>query len=137
MPSDLEPPGQPYGPMHRDTDDTPNPQWDTSLSAWPWPAVGQGLGLTSTLLWAAALLVYLALRLLILTDFNTSSALTVLAEEGTSTTLLGTVVGIVTILPAVAFIAAAYYYNFLRTHRRDSLHLAHIYLVTSFIAMFF
>lgn len=84
----------------------------TTPDPWPWPEVRDKLRLESSALWATAFVVYLALRLLLITKFNISSALTVLSAGGTATALLGT---IVTILPAIpvllVMLSAAYFWS--------------------------
>ncbi len=80
----------------------------------PLSTISKRLRLDNSLLWAAAFAFYLALRALVIANFNTSSALTILSEGGTSSVLLGTLITLVPVLAAGAYLIAVQSWTYAR-----------------------
>ena len=71
----------------------------------------QLLALNATFAWSAVLALYIAIRLLVVAQFNTSSALTILSEGGAATTIVGSLISLVPALPPIAMLFSLSYFE--------------------------
>lgn len=89
---------EPAGPAAKDSRDLAHASGNSEVQATGSRRLWLFLSAVPSSVWAAALAVYLALRLLAVAGFNTTSALTILSDGGTGTAVVGTLVNLIPVL---------------------------------------